>query len=328
MQEIKKVRLIGLGAMGSFFAPKLSKLAGIDFKIIAGGARAERLRRQGLTVTGEHYDFDIVDPADTADGPADLIIVAVKNYSLREALEDIRNQVGENTHILCVQNGVESEDIAIEYYGEERVIPSYMRVSIVMQDGVSNYNGTAGLVHFGEWQNVEGQYSERVQRVEKLVKAAGLPYEIDPDMRHGQWFKFMCNVGENLSLAMLGVPFGAFRSSASLNYIRIGAMKEVIALANAKGIDLSWDDVLIQEPIIMGLPYFNTPSTLQDLQNKRRTEIETFGGAVLRMGEELGIPTPITAVMYHSIKTLEEKNDGEFDIEKGAQYYAGKPGVE
>jgi 2-dehydropantoate 2-reductase len=312
MEKIKTVRLIGLGAMGSFFAPKLSLLPDIDFKIIAGGQRASRLKEKGIFLGEKNYRFQIEDPAVSPARPADLIIIAVKSYSLDQALLDIENQVGPNTQIMSVLNGVDSETIVAAKYGAEKVLPSYMRVSIVMSDGVSNYNGQAGKVHFGEWQNDPGVYSERVQAVAELFAAAGIPYQIDADLRHGLWFKFMCNVGENLTCALLGVPFGAFRTSVGANYLRVNAMREVIAVANAKGIDLSEADIEAQEPVLKTLPYENKPSTLQDLEHGVRTEIDTFAGAVIRLGAETGIKTPLALAFYHGIKTLEEKNEGAF----------------
>lgn len=108
MKDIKKVTLIGLGAMGVFFAPRISEKLGADFRILADGARKERLERKGVTVNTINYRFPIITP-DIEGDPADLVIIAVKGYDLEQAIRDIKNQVGKDTIILSVLNGVESE---------------------------------------------------------------------------------------------------------------------------------------------------------------------------------------------------------------------------
>ena len=90
-------------------------------------------------------------------------------------------------------------------------------------------------------------------------------------------------------------------------------MKEVIAVANAKGIPLSLDMLPKQHQLLLNVAATARTSTLQDIENGRKTEVEMFSGAIIRMGKELGVPTPINEIFYHAIKTLEDKNSGEFD---------------
>lgn len=302
--KISTVSLIGLGAMGSFFAPLLGKHLGTDFRVIAGGERKERLESQGITVNGTPHRFTVVTPETTGD-PADLVIVAVKNAGLPQAIADIKNQVGKNTQILCVMNGVDSEERIAAVYGWDHVIYSYMRVSGAMKNGAATVDMKVGKVHFGEAKN--DTLSERVAAVKELFDRCGLPYQIEPDMIRGLWFKFMCNVGENMTCALLGVPIGAFHSGEDANLIRHKAMGEVIAIANRKGILLGQEDVDRQDATIARIPFHVKPSTLQDLENGRKTEVDMFAGKVLSMGQELGIDTPVNWMLYHGIKVLEEK---------------------
>ena len=126
--KMKKVTLIGLGAMGVFFAPRISEKLGAGFRVLADGSRNERLEHRGVTVNEVNYRFPIITP-DMEGDPADLVIIAVKGYDLPQAIQDIRNQVGENTLILSVLNGVESEKQVAEVYGADHVLYSYMRIS-------------------------------------------------------------------------------------------------------------------------------------------------------------------------------------------------------
>lgn len=308
--RIKKVTLIGLGAMGVFFAPKLDAYLGKEnFRILAGGERKERIQAKGITVNGTRHQFTVITP-ETEGDPADVVIMAVKDTGLTQAIHDIGNQVGRHTQILCVMNGIDSEERVAAVYGWEHVLYSYMRVSIAMKDGAADFDPERGKVHFGEAKN--GELSERVKSIKELFDACQIKYGIDPDMIRGMWFKFMCNIGENLTCALLGVPFGAFHVSEHANAIRRQAMGEVVGIANRLGIDLGQEDIERQEGTIKSLPFNNKPSTLQDLENGRRTEIEMFAGKVVKLGEELGVETPLNWMFYHGIKVCEEKNAGAF----------------
>jgi 2-dehydropantoate 2-reductase len=310
IMSIETVALIGLGSMGSFFAPKLQAFLGNErFSVIAAGERKARLDTRGVTINGVTHHFSVVSP-EAESAPADLIIMAVKDVGLAQAITDIKNQVGPNTQILCVMNGIDSEEKVASAYGWEHVFYSYMRVSIAMKDGVSDYDPEVGKVHFGEAKNEV--LTGRVRGVKALFDACGIKSNIDPDMIKGMWFKFMCNIGENMTCAMLGIPFGAYRVSDHANAIRRRAMWEVVAIANRIGIDLGREDIERQENTVKKLPFQNKPSTLQDLNNKRKTEIEMFSGKVLELGEKLGVETPVNWMFYHGIQVLEEKNQGLF----------------
>ncbi|MCD7862336.1 MAG: ketopantoate reductase family protein [Lachnospiraceae bacterium] len=305
--KIRKVTLIGLGAMGSFFAPRLMEhLYAGSFRVLAQGERKNRLETRGVTLNGVNYKFPIIEPSLEGD-PADLIIMAVKDMGLDQAIIDIRNQVGPYTQILCVMNGIESEEKVAAAYGWEHVLYSYMRISIVMDKGVADFNPDGGSVHFGEKDNTT--LSPRVLAVKEVFELCGIPYEIDEDMLHGLWFKFMCNVGENMTCALLGIPFGVFRTDEHANWIRRSAMREVAVIAQKKGIDIGEREIEMQEKTIVRLPFENKPSTLQDLERGRKTEVDMFSGTVIRLGEELGVETPVNRVLYHGIKVHESENE-------------------
>ena len=99
---------------------------------------------------------------------------------LSQALQDIRRFVGERTQILCVMNGVESEENVAAVYGWEHTLYSYMRVSIVMKDGKADFDPYWGKVHFGEARNEE--LTERVKAVQEVFERCDIPYEVDKDM--------------------------------------------------------------------------------------------------------------------------------------------------
>lgn len=308
MNQIKTVTMIGIGAMGSFFAPRLQQTLGYEnFRVMADGERQKRLERSGITINNKTYQFPIISSADQYN-PVDLVLVGVKSNALIEALDQIKNQIGPDTIIISLLNGINSEQKVIEKYGEQHVLYAFMRISIAMVDYCSNYDPHGGFIYFGEKENNE--YSEPVQRVKDLFDRADIPYKIPVDMVHAQWHKFMSNVGENLTCALLGIPYGGFRNSEHANVIRVKAMKEVIAIANHLGIMIGEKELQAQDKLVHTIAYHNKPSTLQDLEAGRPTEIDMFAGEVVRMGQKYNIPTPVNEFFYHAIRVLEEKNAG------------------
>lgn len=308
MRKVKTVALIGLGAIGSYIAGNLSKVMGDDLRIIAGGSRKERLERDGIVINGEPYHFHVVSPEEET-GFADLAVIITKFTGIKEALKDIKNQIGPDTIIMAPLNGVESEEAVAEEYGWNRVIYSLARVSVVMKGNQVSYNPKVAHLEFGEKTNET--ISERVQAVKDLFESAGIESWIPEDMERAIWIKYMCNVSENQTAAVLGIPFGAWSGvSEHATEIREMVMREVVAVAQKKGIDLSEKDIQNQREVIKRLPYQNKPSTLQDIESGRKTEVDMFAGTMVRLGRETGVPTPLNEFLYHAIHVLEEKNDG------------------
>ena len=169
--------------MGVFFAPRLDAYLGSEnFRVLADGERKERIESKGVTVNGTNYRFRVVTPNEKGD-PADLIIMAVKDMGLDQAILDIKNQMGPDTQILCVDE-VDSERVAA-VYGWDHVLYSYMILSgiIVMQNGIADFNQDMGKVHFGEAKNIE--LTDRVLRIKELFEGSQIKYSIDKDMKKG-----------------------------------------------------------------------------------------------------------------------------------------------
>lgn len=307
--KIRSAAIIGLGAVGGFFAPAFARQLGEEgFCVIADGERRKRLE-EGVRINGEIYDFPIVSPEEAY--PVDLIVMAVKETGFAQAVEDIRGFVGDDTQILCVMNGVGHEEALIDIFGEEHVLYSYMKITSEKNGNSIVYDPDCSL-RFGEKENKV--LSERVEAVKELLDACQLPYVIEENMELGIWTKFMLNVGGNLTCAVFGLPYGACSKSEHAVNIQRALMKEVVNVAQAKGIPLTRE--IAEEAIALSksFPPGSKPSTLQDLEHKRKTEIEMFAGAVVKMGEETGVATPYNWIIQEIIQTMEEKNQGILTI--------------
>ena len=306
--KIKSVAVLGAGAVGSYVIWGLSSRNDIELGVIAEGERAERLKQNGCTINGKIYHPEVWNSGET--DAVDLLIVALKYGSLSAALESIQKATTENTVIMSLMNGVDSEEIIAEKVGVEHLLPAVIKVASHKEEDGYHFDPetTIGII-FGEG---EAPYqSERVQAIEELLKDTGIHYRSTEQIQAEIWSKFRLNVCNNLPQAILGAGVGCYRDSIHMKEISNGLRRELEAVAKAKGIDLKAADDSSSRG--SEVPPTARYSTLQDLDAGRHTEIDMFSGALMRMGKELGIAVPYNEYTYHMIKALEEKNDGKFD---------------
>lgn len=305
--KLQKVAVLGAGAVGSYVIWGLSKKKDIRLGVVAEGPRAERLK-QGCRINQVTYYPEVWTPQEA--GGADLLIVALKYGALPKALDSIRTVVGEHTTVMSLMNGVDSEEIISTKIEASHILPALIKVaSHKEEDGYCfDPETTIGII-FGEFS---GPYpSVRVQAVEALFENTGIHYRSTAYIREEMWSKFRLNVCNNLPQAILGAGVGCYKDSAHMKAISDGLRREVEAIAKAKGIDM--EKAAASSGHGSAVPPSARYSTLQDLDAGRHTEIDMFSGALVRMGKELGIPTPYNEYTWHMIKALEEKNDGMFD---------------
>ena len=303
MKNIETVALIGLGAIGSYFADSILPVLGDDLRIIAGGDRKKRLEQDGMIVNGKQEYFNVVSP-DEDTGYADLVIITPKYNDLKQSLLDIKNQIGPDTAILVPLNGVESEEIAASVYGWDRILYSLMRVSSVKDKNRVSFNPDTSHVEFGEKTNDPDDLSDRVLSIRGFFDKAGIKSTIRPDMILAIWEKFVCNVSENQVSGLMRIPFGAWGEFEDANAMRIMVADEVIRIANKKGIGIDPDYAKNHLDFLKKLPPENMSSTLQDILAGRRTEVDMFAGTVIRLGKETGVPTPLNEFLYHAINLI------------------------
>ncbi len=302
--ELKTVAVIGAGAIGSYFIDGLYDVLGENLWVVAEGERRERLLQKGLTVNGNNLTLN-VKTSEEAKG-ADLLIVAVKYGALRGSLPMIQTIVTENTVVLSPLNGVDSEQIIGDAVGDEHVVRSIIKIASqrVGNEVVYNPDVTQGIF-FGE---TDGEMSDRICALKALFDRSKVHYILSKNINKDIWLKYALNISMNLPQAIIGCGIGAYTDSEHMAFLSERMRDEVVAVAAAKGIDISSTDnpASTNGPIRPESRF----STLQDLDAGRPTEIDMFSGTLIRMGEELGVATPFNEFAYHVIKSLEEKNAG------------------
>lgn len=308
--EIKTVAILGAGAVGSYFLWGLKEKLGENVFVVAEGERAERLKKDGINVNDEHLDLTVKTPEE-AKNP-DLLMVCVKYNALESSLDMIERVVGENTIVMSMLNGVDSEEIIASRIGEERILYSFMFIGSQRVGNTirfSNMETTGPSI--GEKYTTEK--TDRVLAVEELFNGTPCHCHYRENILHSIWGKFAMNIRRNVFQAMVGAGIGMYRNSEAARDMAEAMRQEVVAVAAAKGVD-------IRELTKMELDEEKLPnlaakySTLQDIEAKRRTEVDMLCGAVIRLGKQYGIPTPYNQAAYWTIRALEEKNEGKFDF--------------
>jgi len=304
MESIKKVAILGAGAVGAYFATCFASTPGFDTVLLADGMRAKKLTQDGIIVNGKHFNIPVVEP-EKADKTFDLIIVALKHHQLSSAISTLHSCVGENTIFISVMNGLESESIIANTFGWEKVLYAISVGIDAVREGNQITYTKPGKHIFGEAYN--HKISDKVLRVQQAFVSAGIQFETPVDMLRMLWWKFMINVGVNQASAVLHARYGVFHNNTDAQALMEALMQEVVVLAQASGIDISSQDILNWYPVLNTLSPEGKTSMLQDIEAGRLTEVDTFGGKIIELGKSLGIKTPVNQTIVQIIKVLENQ---------------------
>lgn len=300
-----KIALIGAGAVGAYFIWRFDQAdpKEKEFTVIADGDRKDRLVKDGIRINGTVYHPAVLTPEEA--GEQDLVIVAVKGNTLRDAVKLLPLLIGDKTAVISMLNGGDSEEIISDVIGREHVLFSIILIASRRANGEvvidTDYNTT---VKYGA---VDIPDADRLlETVRNAFSDTGINAVESDDIMYDVWSKYAKNICNNLPQAVLGIPAALYTRSEHGLFIAQKLWAEVRTLARIRGIELP-DEVGIY-PCADSSRY----STLQDIDAGRRTEVDSLCGYLLDLAKENDIAVPYIEYTYHAIKALEEKNDGLF----------------
>lgn len=305
MKEIENVLVCGIGAVGSIYADKIEKYSPEKLRVLVDKSRLERYKRNPTIFNGRILDFKYVLPEETK-FKADLIIIATKFDGLNDVIKNIKNFVKDDTIILSLLNGVTSEKIIAKTYGREKLLYSYFIGHSAIREGRKIVHDDVNTIVFGS-ENTND--FANVEKVKFFFEKAAINYLIPDDIIHSLWLKYMLNVAANQTTAILRMNFGEMLENDKCMDFAINIMKEVQAIAKAEGVKNS--ETMIDETIKhlhTMIPEGKT-SMLQDVEAGRKTEVAMFAGTIIKMGKELGIPTPYNKVIKDMIEIIHRQQD-------------------
>ena len=298
-----KIAVMGAGAIGGYFGGRLAK-AGFDVSFIARGAHLDVIRKNGLKVLSPLGDFTIHpatvtdDPAEV--GPVDVILFMVKNYDTLRAAEQIRPLVGPDTAIIPFQNGVEARAMLSNVLGARHVLGGVAFIPASIQEpGVIKHNAELAKLVFGEFDK---QITPRALSFLDALEKAGVTGEIPADISMVLWSKLMFLTSMSAINCITRQPVGLVQSDGETIALYMDAMREVAAVAAAHGVSLGEEAIANNMALAKSFPPNNKTSMFQDLEAGRRLEIDYLSGAVVRLGREKGIETPIHRTAWVAIK--------------------------
>lgn len=304
MNEIKNVVICGIGAVGSIYANKINEYNSNFLRVLVDRTRLQNYTTNPKIFNGKPLYFNYILPENN-DFKADLIIIATKFDGLNETIKNIKNFVKEDTIILSLLNGVTSEELIAEKYGWKHTLLSYFIGHSAMRYGNNITHDGVGTIVFGVKDKTQTDIRD-IELVKNYFDKVGLDYKIPDDMQRDLWLKFMLNVSSNQPSAILGMTFGQMQSNQKFMDFFVKIMEEVRKIAKAQGVkntETMIDEAL--ETFNKMIPEGKT-SMLQDVESKRKTEVEMFAGTIIELGKKHNIPTPYNQIMKEMIEIIHE----------------------
>ena len=289
-----RIVIMGAGGLGGYFGARLAA-AGNDVAFVARGAHLAAIKAEGLRVTsalGDLHLRDVVatdDPASLA--PADVVMIAVKLWDTEAAAEAVKPLVRPGTAVVSWQNGVNKDEVLTRVLGRDAVIGGVGQIGVVIASpGVIAHTGTMAKLIFGEFDN---RRSARVEALHAACTAAGIDAEIAADINLAIWQKFVFLVGMSNCTSSMRSPIGPIRANAQARGFLLDVVREAVAVGRAMGVALPEDYAEKRMAFIDTLPPQMTASMQGDLARGNRLELPWLGGALVQLGEQVGVPTPL-----------------------------------
>lgn len=304
--EIRKVSIIGMGALGILYGDYFSRKLGIEYiEFVADEDRIRKYKKHEIYCNNLLCDFPVVS-GDEKDKPADLLIFAVKATALNSAILVAKNKVAENTIILSLLNGITSEEVIGETFGIDKILYCVAQGMDAVKVGNQLNYSNLGQLCIGIMDHEESK-SSKLQAVVNFFQKAGLPFTVERDMKRRIWSKFMLNVGVNQTVMIYEGTYDTVQQNGEARELMKAAMKEVIQIAEKVKVILGEEDLSSYVKLLDTLNPDGMPSMRQDGLEKRKSEVELFSGTVISLGKKFGIITPVNQKMYHTILQMERE---------------------
>jgi 2-dehydropantoate 2-reductase len=312
--------IVGAGAIGSILAAHLIR-SGHSVAVLARGRRAQQLQADGLRIKGlgefSTQATVITDPAELRE--VGTLIIATKTPGSEQTLRHLSHVKVEAA--FSIQNGVQKDELLAGTFGSDRTLGALADTSgELLASGEVLFTRNVNLF-LGE---LNGELSERVQRLVKTVDDAGVRATVVPDIVSREWSKFSCWLGFiSMALTTRGATW-RYLSDPDAALLLVRLTREVATLAKAQGIALTEDRALLPLQTVLGATEAEAVeavqkigaqyqskapdhrmSGLQDLLAGRPLEIEETFGYTLRKAQQLRVPMPLLETFYHAVRAID-----------------------
>ncbi|MBN2619020.1 MAG: ketopantoate reductase family protein [Spirochaetales bacterium] len=301
MESIKTVAVIGAGALGLLFMDSITKISDINSFFLADEERFFKLNNKVFNINGDMVQFPVKCMTEISDS-VDLVLICVKNYHL-DGIQPLLTKIcGKNTIIISVLNGITSELFLEEHLPESHIIYSAVLGMDAVTLGNSLQFTKKGKFLIGSKNN---EITEAVTMVKEFFEIIHYDYIISNDIHKEIWYKWMINIGVNQLSAITGATYGSFQKNRDLQILMEDTMKETIKVAALENVLLTSNDISSWYKVLNTLGPNGKTSMLQDIEAKRKTEVESFSGDLIKYAQKHGVDVPINKMLYQLIKIKE-----------------------
>lgn len=299
-----KIFILGTGGVGGYFGGLLAK-AGHDVTFVCRGEQYEAIKNKGLEIKSVTGDF-IINPAQVVGNISqmsnpNLVIFSVKTYDTEIVAEELSKVVDRDTIIITFQNGIENDLKIKEQIDSDNIYPGVAYViSSRVEPGVIVQTGGLRKLIFGDRNNGDNL---KLKEIEKLMKQSSINAVLSDDITRDLWKKFMFIVAFSGMTAVCKKSIGGVLSDKQTNETYEKCVKEAIEVAKANGANMEnnvFEEIMT---ISRNMAPDSKSSLLVDIENGRKTEIETLNGALVGIADKLGVDVPVNKFIYEAIRS-------------------------
>ncbi len=300
-----RIAVVGAGAMGTMTGALLEE-AGEEVVLCSRNREhVATIKEEGLVlgeIAGERtVSIEATDNIKDI-GVADLIIVFVKSYDTETIASAARDIAAENTIVLTLQNGLGNVEILERAFGKGRVLAGTSDAAATVVEPGRVRHTANGNIYIGE---VEGKISPRVEKIVNLFKKAGFSAHATDNAVGSIWTKLLLNVAINPLGTILRSKCGKLIDNEPTKRVMRAAVEEGLGIVRAKEISLLYPDMVQAAYDLAEKNAESFNSMAQDFFKGKKTEIDSMNGAIVRPGEEVGVPTPVNRVLTDLVKAME-----------------------
>jgi 2-dehydropantoate 2-reductase len=308
-----KIAIVGAGGVGAYLGAVCAR-AGHPVALIARGAHAEALAHDGITVHSPSGTWQ-ARPAMVTDDPAtvgvaDVVIVTVKNYHLRDVLAGVHTMIGARTVVLTLQNGVQAYDHVAAAVGAAQTLPGmiFCELSVespgVVRSGIEPVRLTFGGIP-------PHPLHPTARALQHALVEAGVEVTLLADGRTGVWSKAVFVAAMSATTTISGADMGHLSADPGAQYLLEAALAEAKVVAAAEGIVFERDPVAAALTTARAMPTTARSSMSRDFAAGRPLEIDALSGEIVARGRALGIATPVNQALYALLRLRVALRDEE-----------------
>ncbi|MFP4214207.1 MAG: ketopantoate reductase family protein [Desulfohalobiaceae bacterium] len=303
-----QILILGAGALGSLLGARLAKSQARVALFSTNQKHMQAIQSRGLEIIeldqgiSKHQLQAWYRPEQISPAP-DLVLVLVKSYSTLQAVQTILPSCSQQTIFLTLQNGIGNWEKIAKAVPRKNILAGITAQGVTyLQPGKIRHGGD-GETSIGE---IQGPAAQRVQSIVDIFQQAGLQAKATDRTQDLLWHKLLINTGINALTAVLRVPNGVIAESRPAQEVALDAVREGLALSKAQGLDLDGEAIQEQVLQVARATAQNISSMHQDLLRGKPTEIEAINGALVNLGQELGIPVTVNQTLANLVRVAQD----------------------